>query len=472
MIAVGFDNVLFPALRCPTFLAALGILLFGALAPARAADSYVLPHGETVAVDEHSQCRVITNNHASGQSIWIPTTTPQEWTSFRDHLPAGVTAVACDRTPNAFSFNDVTNAALNTLTTPSPATVTIAGINAPTPVSVSGQGAPRISINGGAWVTSGMVENGQTLAVRLTSAAANSTVYSATVTVGGVTDNWSVTTVSGDTTPDAFSFNDVTGATTSTLTTPSPASVTISGINAAATVSVSGQGSPQIKVASGSWTTSTTITNGQALYVRLTSAAANGTTYTATINVGGVTDSWTVTTSAGSASCTLDGVTVVHGASRYFYSNSSPTCNDTCTTVRQNRTCNNGTLSGSATYNKANCSQGTCQCYVNYSGTYNIGSAYSFPATTVCNGKTINFYRVQFKRDNGQGCYYYCTGCACSCTVYVGHASALLTSRTGTVPDNSGTFTDTTTACQSSSSISVKYSPAGWPAGASVQYRE
>lgn len=103
-----------------------------------------------------------------------------------------------DTTPDPFSFNDVTNAATSTLTTPTPATVTITGINSATSVSVSGQGSPQMRINGGAWVTSGSISNGQTLAVRLTSASTLGTTYSAAVNVGGVTDNWSVTASCGD----------------------------------------------------------------------------------------------------------------------------------------------------------------------------------------------------------------------------------------------------------------------------------
>lgn len=56
------------------------------------------------------------------------------------------------------------------------------------------------------------------------------------------------------------------------------------------------------------------------------------------------------------ASCTLDGVTVAHGASQTFYSASTVTSPNTCVAISQTRTCNNGTLSGSSTYNKASCS--------------------------------------------------------------------------------------------------------------------
>jgi hypothetical protein len=203
-----------------------------------------------------------------------------------------VTTLAADATPNAFDFTpNVTNAALSTLTTAT--AVTISGINTPTPVSVTGTGA-QITINGGAWVTSGNITNGQTLAVRLTSSASFSTAITATVNVGGVTDTWSVATVGGDTTPDAFAFTDVTGQALNTLINSN--TVTIAGINSGVSVSVSGSGSPQMSINGGAWVTSGTITNGQTLQVRLTSANAYVTAYTATVSAGGVTDSWSVTT--------------------------------------------------------------------------------------------------------------------------------------------------------------------------------
>jgi hypothetical protein len=218
-----------------------------------------------------------------------------------------VTTLPADTTPNAFDFTpNVTNAALSTLTTAS--AVTIAGINTTTPVSVTGSGA-QISIAGGTWGTSGNITNGQTLAVRLTSSAAFGTAITATVNVGGVTDTWSVTTLPADTTPNAFDFTpNVTDAALSTLTTAS--ALTISGINTITPVSVTGTGA-QISIAGGAWGTSGNITNGQTLAVRLTSSASYDTIITATVNVGGVTDIWSVTTEGnvvpGSQSFTTSG---------------------------------------------------------------------------------------------------------------------------------------------------------------------
>lgn len=168
-----------------------------------------------------------------------------------------------------------------------------------------------------------------------------------------------------DTTPDAFSFNDVTGANVGALTTPSPASITITGINASTNVTVSGDGSPQIRIGTGSWGTMGSITNGQTLAVRLTASAATNATHTAVINVGGVTDNWSVTTSNNdivngvhtSAQCTAAGGTVFTSGAIKICRFNSATCpsgwtnylNWTTTTARSCNTspvspcCGNGT---------------------------------------------------------------------------------------------------------------------------------
>jgi hypothetical protein len=58
----------------------------------------------------------------------------------------------------------------------------------------------------------------------------------------------------GDTTPDSFSFTDQSNVATSTQITSN--SVTISGLGSIAVASVSGDGSPQIRIGGGSWVTS------------------------------------------------------------------------------------------------------------------------------------------------------------------------------------------------------------------------
>ena len=109
-------------------------------------------------------------------------------------LTSGAWACSQDTTPDAFSFTDQTGVATSTLTTSNSLTITGISASASVNVSVSGQGSPQVKINGGAWTTSGTIQNNQSLQVRLTSAATDSTKYSATVTVGTVSDQWDVTT--------------------------------------------------------------------------------------------------------------------------------------------------------------------------------------------------------------------------------------------------------------------------------------
>jgi hypothetical protein len=107
------------------------------------------------------------------------------------------TTAAADCTPDAFSFTDLTDQPFSSLILSN--TVNITGIDAGCTVSVSGGGTPKISVNGGAWVTATAIGPGDTLRVQLISSGLASTELIAGVTVGTATDNWSVTTKAGGT---------------------------------------------------------------------------------------------------------------------------------------------------------------------------------------------------------------------------------------------------------------------------------
>ena len=99
-------------------------------------------------------------------------------------------------TPASFAFTDVTEAEPGAEVT-SPA-ITVSGIEADNaPISVSSGGT--LLVNGSVF-TGNTVANGQTVAVRLRASSEFSTAKSATVTIGGVSDEFSVTTraVSGN----------------------------------------------------------------------------------------------------------------------------------------------------------------------------------------------------------------------------------------------------------------------------------
>lgn len=55
------------------------------------------------------------------------------------------------------------------------------------------------------------------------------------------------------------------------------------------------------------------------------------------------------------ASCFLDGVTIAHGSAMTFYSASSVAYGTTCASIAQSRTCTNGSLSGASTYAFGSC---------------------------------------------------------------------------------------------------------------------
>ena len=200
------------------------------------------------------------------------------------------TTIPADTTPDAFSFTAAGNVALNTPETSN--TVTIAGINAAAPISVSGG---DYSIGCGANFThaAGTISNGQAVCVRHTSAAAPATATTTTLTVGGVAAAFTSTTAAADTTPNAFSFAAVADVPFNTTQTSN--AVTISGIDAATPVSVSGG---QYSIGCGATFTSGSgsISNNQTVCVRHTSAKQPGVAVTTTLTVGTVQADFTSTT--------------------------------------------------------------------------------------------------------------------------------------------------------------------------------
>ena len=103
-----------------------------------------------------------------------------------------------------------------------------------------------------------------------------------------------VTTRAADTTPDAFAFTDATGVNLSTVTESN--AITVAGIEAAASFTVTG-GTAE-KNASGTWAASGTVENGDTIKVRGTSSASYETAVNVVLTIGGVSDTFTITTKA------------------------------------------------------------------------------------------------------------------------------------------------------------------------------
>lgn len=99
-----------------------------------------------------------------------------------------------DDTPDAFSFTNITDADWSEMIMSE--TVTISDIGpSPVAISIAGSGSPQFRIDGGAWTSApDTISDGQTLELRLTSAATASVLRSATVTVGTESVQWDVTT--------------------------------------------------------------------------------------------------------------------------------------------------------------------------------------------------------------------------------------------------------------------------------------
>ena len=147
---------------------------------------------------------------------------------------AGSEGKCIDLTPEPIAFTDVTGAELSTLYTSN--AITVAGLGFNAPISVIGG---QYSINGGAYTsTMGTVANGNTVTVQQTSSPILSTITNAVLTIGTVSDTYSVTTKAApDTTPDPFTFNAQTNIALSAVITSN--TITVSGINTASAISIS-----------------------------------------------------------------------------------------------------------------------------------------------------------------------------------------------------------------------------------------
>ena len=132
-------------------------------------------------------------------------------------------ATPSDTTPDAFIFIDQTGVPLNTLRESN--SITVSGITGPTPISITGG---EYKIGAGSYTSSpGTVNNGNTVTVRQTSSISFSTTTNTTLTIGAVSDTFSLMTLD-DTTPNAFTLTDQTGVPLNTLRESN--SITVAGI--------------------------------------------------------------------------------------------------------------------------------------------------------------------------------------------------------------------------------------------------
>ncbi|TAN35432.1 HYR domain-containing protein [Patescibacteria group bacterium] len=201
-----------------------------------------------------------------------------------------------DTTPEPFTFIDLTDVPVSSTQTSN--AITVSGITGPAAITIVG-GEYEVN-SSGAWSSSaGTVVNGDIVRVRHTSAATYSTAAHTTLTIGGVSDTFTSTTLAGDTTPDPFAFTDQTGVSLDTVI-PSNA-IPVAGINSPATISISActSSSCEYAINGGAWTGAPgTVTNSQTVQVQQRSAATPSTTTHLTLAIGGVADTFSVTTLA------------------------------------------------------------------------------------------------------------------------------------------------------------------------------
>lgn len=208
--------------------------------------------------------------------------------------PAGsnVDATGCiiiivDTTPDAFTFVPVTDALFNTVNVSN--SITVSGVDASTAIAISNG---EYAINGGAYVSAnGSVDNGDTVVVKQTSASTFSTLRQATLTIGGVSAPFNVTTVADQ---NIFGFvNKINVAANSVVTSNS---ILVSGINEPSSISIT-FGSYSID--GGAFTsTAGTISNGQVLTLQQSSSTQLSTLVSTELTIDGVSDFFNVTTSA------------------------------------------------------------------------------------------------------------------------------------------------------------------------------
>ncbi|HVT36332.1 MAG TPA: hypothetical protein VHE37_12135, partial [Nevskiaceae bacterium] len=207
-------------------------------------------------------------------------------------------SVTVDDVPAAFKFTDAAGVTPSSVVVSD--TVTVSGIDAPAAVSVkNGEYSIGISDCGNTFTSAdGTISNGQMICVRHTAAAGNNKAINTVLIIGGVQDTFSSVTAKGtgtaDVMPNFFHFPDVNNAAPSTLTASQ--ALTIAGIANGSTAVVKVTGG-EYSIDGGAFTSADgTIGSGQTIAVRLTSSANASTPVSATLNISGLTDAFTVTT--------------------------------------------------------------------------------------------------------------------------------------------------------------------------------
>jgi OmpA-like transmembrane domain len=185
-------------------------------------------------------------------------------------------------------FTDVTGAGIGSDQISN--SITVTSVTAPAAVSIS-SGA-EYSINGGPFTSApGTVRPGDQVRVETTAASTYNTTVTTVLTIGANSSSFNVTT--GAEPVLQGTFTPVTGATTSSTQTSN--SITVTGITSPAAISVSS--GAQYSINGGAFTsTPGTVQAGDRITLQVTAPSAYNTTGTATVTVGGVIATFSVST--------------------------------------------------------------------------------------------------------------------------------------------------------------------------------
>jgi hypothetical protein len=197
-----------------------------------------------------------------------------------------------DIVPDPFNFNPRDNLPVSLWLNSN--AVTITGINAPAPVTVTG-GYYAIGCQGVPSNTPGTIQNGQTICVAHFSASTPNAKTTTTLTIGGISAEFVTTTVGYERMPRAFVFKAAKRVKPNALVKSN--TVKISGIQSGAAPIAVTNGEYSIGCNARTFTKAAgTVKNNQKVCVRLVSASAPKSTVSATLSVGGASGRFSATT--------------------------------------------------------------------------------------------------------------------------------------------------------------------------------
>ena len=226
---------------------------------------------------------ISTSLSIEGQSFVFTTTTMDE---------------PSDSVPEAFTFAARSDVDLSSEIISDP--ILVQGINVPTSISVSAGGSYDINESGNFTSSAGEVTEADRVRVQHTSSADYSSTTITTLSIGGVSGEFSSTTAAYDDIPDAFSFTGKTDIGLNMAITSHY--ITVSGINAPSSISVSSSSGSEYQINNDLYTSvDGTVDAGDEIRVRHISSSNYGTTVTSALTIGGVSAEFNSTTELGAS---------------------------------------------------------------------------------------------------------------------------------------------------------------------------